>query len=450
MAKVSHSTQTASRRQQRVPRPQKPVLTGNGGAPETTRMQPGLASGDAATGPRAQRLYDICIIGGCGHVGLPLGLAFATRGQRVALYDISPAAVEQVNRKIMPFLEEGAPEALADSVNGKRLVATTEMAVIGRADVVILLIGTPVDGHLNPRLHEVMDTITQMTPYLADDQLLVLRSTLYPGVTEKIRDRLRARGKLLDVVFCPERIAEGKTLVELATLPQIVSGFDARSVQRARALFGSLTPDIVELVPMEAELAKLFTNTWRYINFAISNQFYMIADSCGVDFYRVYEGMTRSYPRLRGFAGAGFAAGPCLFKDTMQLSAFANNHFFMGHAAMLVNEGMPNYVVERLKLRWPLKTLTVGILGMAFKANHDDPRESLSFKLKKILELEARRVLCSDVYIADPGFVSPTQLIREADLVILATPHREYASLDYGEKPVVDIWNFLPARGSDV
>jgi UDP-N-acetyl-D-mannosaminuronic acid dehydrogenase len=380
-------------------------------------------------------------------VGLPLGLAFADKGQRVVLHDINQAAVDKISKKIMPFQEEGAPEILTRVVNSRMLVATTDMSVISQAPNLILVIGTPVDGHLNPRLHEVMGIIQQMVGYLKDDQLIVLRSTLYPGVTQKIHDYLRSQGKQTCVAFCPERIAEGHALEEFGTLPQIISGCDTESIKRAEELFSMLAEDIVELSPIEAELAKLFTNTWRYINFAISNQFYMIANSYGLEFYKIYEGMVKNYPRLQGFAKAGFAAGPCLFKDTLQLSAFSNNNFFMGHAAMLVNEGLPNYIVEQLKLKVALKEKTVGILGMAFKANNDDPRESLSYKLRKILELEAVKVVCSDVYISAPAFVEAEELVERADLIILATPHREYQSLDLKNKPVVDIWNFFGKGG---
>jgi len=398
-------------------------------------------------GTSDQGQFDICVIGGCGHAGLPLGLSFADRGQRVVLYDIDRAAVELVNRKTMPFLEENAPAILEKVVDQGRLVATTDISVVSRASVLILVIGTPVDDHLNPRLDDVMSVIRAMSEYLRDGQLLILRSTVFPGVTQKIAEYLRQNKKTVSVAFCPERIAEGYAIRELSTLPQIVSGQDRESADRATRLFSLLTADIIELSPIEAELAKLFTNTWRYVNFAVANQFYMIANNYGLDFYRSYEAMTKGYPRLQGFARAGFAAGPCLFKDTMQLASFSNNNFFMGHAAMLVNEGMPNYVVEHIKRRMTLHDKCVGILGMAFKANIDDPRESLSYKCKKILELEAKEVVCADVYIPSPDFVTADELVRRADLIILATPHREYKALDFKGKPVVDIWNFLGLGG---
>src|SRR6185312_8992597 len=163
-------------------------------------------------------------------------------------------------------------------------------------------------------------------------------------------------------------------------------------------LFKVLTKKVIVTKPVEAELAKLFTNTWRYINFAISNQFYMIANASGHDFYNIYDAMTQDYPRLKSFAKAGLAAGPCLFKDTMQLSAFSGNNFFLGHSAMLVNEGLPDFMIEAMKDRYKLENKTVGILGMAFKGENEDPRESLSYKLMKRLELEADTVLCHDPY----------------------------------------------------
>jgi UDP-N-acetyl-D-mannosaminuronic acid dehydrogenase len=289
-------------------------------------------------------------------------------------------------------------------------------------------------------LDEIIDLIS-------DNQHIILRSTVFPGSTEKIKDYLESKGKRIKVSFCPERIAQGKAMEELRTLPQIISSFDDDSLSEARELFSLLTKDIVVLSPLEAELGKLFTNVWRYIQFAISNQFYQITTHQGLDFYRIYEAITHNYPRARSFPPAGFAAGPCLFKDTMQLAAYSNNSFFLGHAAMLINEGLPNVIVQRLKDKCSLREKTVGILGMTFKANNDDTRESLSFKLKKLLEIEAKKVICSDVYIHEEDFVSPQDLVRKADIVILATPHREYASLNITDKVLVDVWNFYGTGG---
>jgi UDP-N-acetyl-D-mannosaminuronic acid dehydrogenase len=197
----------------------------------------------------------------------------------------------------------------------------------------------------------------------------------------------------------------------------------------------------VRTTPEEAELAKLFTNTWRYIKFAAANQLYTIANDFGVDFERVRAAITHDYPRAADMPGAGFAAGPCLFKDTMQLAAFNNNQFTLGHASMLVNEGLPLYLVSRLERRHDLSTMTVGILGMAFKAESDDVRSSLAYKLKRILRSKTREVLCADPYVrTDDALVPEDELVRRADLVIIGAPHRRYATLALSQ-PVVDVWN---------
>jgi UDP-N-acetyl-D-mannosaminuronic acid dehydrogenase len=245
------------------------------------------------------------------------------------------------------------------------------------------------------------------------------------------------------VSFCPERIAEGRAMTELFSLPQIVSGRDQRSRDRAAALFRLLTDQIVELEPEEAELAKLFTNTWRYIKFAAVNQFFMIADSRGLDFERIRAGLSQDYPRAADMPSAGFAAGPCLFKDTMQLAAFNDNNFALGHAAMLVNEGLPLYVVSQLATQHNLADCTVGILGASFKAGSDDIRSSLAYKLKRILAFKARRVLMTDPFVTvDPDLVPLDQVLVDSDLLIVATPHAEYAGI-VTDKPVADVWNIL-------
>jgi UDP-N-acetyl-D-mannosaminuronic acid dehydrogenase len=245
------------------------------------------------------------------------------------------------------------------------------------------------------------------------------------------------------VCYCPERIAEGRAMEELHSLPQIVSGFNREAIEKTSALFRLLTEEIIIANTLEAELAKLFSNSWRYIQFATANQFYMIAEEYGADFYEVFNAMTHNYPRTMNFPKPGFAAGPCLFKDTMQISAFSNNNFFLGHSAMLINEGLPNFIIEKLKKNYSLSKMTVAILGMAFKAESDDTRESLSFKLKKILEFEAAEVLCSDVYVKNHEFISEEEAIERSGIIIIGAPHDRYKSLDYKGKPVMDIWNII-------
>ena len=389
---------------------------------------------------------DVVVVGGCGHVGLPLAIALAKQGLNVGVYDVSETAAKLVNDGSLPFNEPGADQVLREVLAAGRFTATTDPAIVATADAVIVVIGTPVDEHLNPDPNTLPRALSACNPYFRHGQLLVLRSTVYPGVTALVEKRLAELGVEVDVAFCPERILEGHAMVELYSLPQIIGSRTEQARTRAGALFGQLTDKLVYVEPEEAELAKLFTNVWRYIKFAAVNQFYMIANSQGLDFERIRQAISQDYERAADLPRAGFAAGPCLFKDTMQLAAFNDNNFALGHAAMLVNEGLPLYVVSRLEERYDLSTMTVGILGMAFKGGSDDIRSSLSYKIKRILTFKAKHVLTTDPHVAvDPDLVPLDEVVEKADLFIVATPHKEYRELNL-TKPVADVWD-LYGRG---
>jgi UDP-N-acetyl-D-mannosaminuronic acid dehydrogenase len=386
---------------------------------------------------------DVVVIGGCGHVGLPLALAFADRGAKVGIYDVSQSAVDMVNAGRMPFAEPDADEVLQRALADGRLEASADPAIVGTADHVVVVIGTPVDEHLNPKQTAITKALSGCSGYLHDGQLLVLRSTVFPGVTALVEKMIAGLGLDIEVAFCPERIAEGKAMTELFELPQIVSSRTTAGMKRASALFERLTSKIVVMSPEEAELAKLFTNVWRYIKFATANQLYMMANERGLDFDRIRRGLAEDYPRAADMPAAGFAAGPCLFKDTMQLAAFNHNNFPLGHAAMAVNEGLPLYVVHRLEERFDLASMTVGILGMAFKGGSDDIRSSLSYKLKRILEFKADTVLCTDPYVTvDPRLLPLDEVLTRSDLLVVGAPHPEYRGL-VTDKPAADIWDIL-------
>jgi UDP-N-acetyl-D-mannosaminuronic acid dehydrogenase len=386
---------------------------------------------------------DVVIVGGCGHVGLPLGLVLADAGLSVTLYDLDANAVDRIRAGKLPFLERDAGEMLERLIATDMLDATIDPKSVSEAEHVVLVVGTPVDEHLNPDPKFVRVAIEGISDQLRDGQHLVLRSTVYPRVTAMVEKLIVASNRDVDVSFCPERIAEGKAIEELRTLPQIVSARTERAVQRAEDLFGKIAPSIIHLDVEEAELAKLFANTWRYIQFAAANQLFMIANDFGLDFGRIRDALKQDYPRLAGMPGPGLAAGPCLLKDTMQLAAFNNNNFTLGHASMMINEGLPLYMVSRLEQQYDLTEMTVGILGMAFKAESDDTRSSLSYKLKRLLRFRAARVLCTDPYAQrDPDLWPLADVLDEADLIVIATPHRQYADIEV-DVPVVDVWNLL-------
>ncbi len=355
---------------------------------------------------------DVVIVGGCGHVGLPLGLAFAAQGLTVDLYDIDEAAVDAVNAGILPAQEEGAQEVL-DRVIGDRMIATADPEAVSRAEHVVIVIGTPVGRLLNPLPDMVPRAIAQLAPLLRPGQHMVLRSTVYPGVTRAV-ERLLADTDI-DISFCPERIAEGKAMTELYELPQIVAARDPETMARATGLFSTVAASTIELEPEEAELAKLFTNV--------------------LALHQVRGGQPalhdrqRLRPRLRAHpVGDGGAVPPgrrsCRDPASPPARACSRTRcswprstttsFALGHSAMLVNEGLPDYLVKRMEQHAELFEQTVGILGMAFKGESDDIRSSLTYKLKRILRFSAAEVLCTDPYVTVDPDLEPLEEVLGA------------------------------------
>jgi len=379
---------------------------------------------------------DLTVVGGGGHVGIPLVLAFAEAEMTVNVNDLNEAVLSLLRSGKLPFIEHGAAPLLSKALANGRLVFTSQPSAISRRGPVIITIGTPVDEFLNPVQKAVQDCIDALLPYLDDDQLLVLRSTVYPGTTAWLDSYLKRLGRKLKIAFCPERVVQGNGIKELHEMPQIVSGTSREAEEEAA--------ELVVIKPLEAEFAKLFSNAYRYIEFAATNQFYMIAKSAGADYHAITQAMKHNYPRLKTLPRPGFAAGPCLFKDTMQLAAFARNQFGLGQAAMQVNEGLVLQLVEDLRRVYDIPTMTVGLLGMAFKAEIDDTRASLSYKLKRTLQMFARDVLTTDPFVTtDPAILPLEQVVERSDILILCTPHSAYAAADLKGKPVVDVWGFL-------
>ena len=390
---------------------------------------------------------DVTVLGGCGHVGLPLGLALADSGLTVTLFDTNLEAVDSVRSGKMPHLERGATEVLLRTLADNKLTVSADTSSVGQCEFLVVVIGTPVDEHLNPDPQAVVEALEEVADELNDGQILILRSTVFPGVTRMVERLVERLGKSIDVAFCPERIAEGRAMEELHTLPQIVAARTDRAHSRAASLFGRLTETIVRVQPEEAELAKLFTNSYRYIKFAAANQLYMMANDFGLDYERIRKAVIEDYPRAADLPGPGFAAGPCLLKDTMQLAAFNNNNSALGQASMQINEGLPLYLVSRMAARFDLDGMTVGILGMAFKGGSDDKRSSLSYKLKRVLKVRANAVLTTDPFVSDDDELSPLEHVLEtADLIVIGAPHHAYMDLAIPQ-PVVDIWNL---RGQGV
>jgi UDP-N-acetyl-D-mannosaminuronic acid dehydrogenase len=393
-------------------------------------------------------LHNISIIGGCGHIGLPLGILLAKVGHKVNLVDLDQSRVDLVNNAKLPFLEPGGEILLAEQINNKRLHATSDLQTISSSSIIITTVGTPVDEYQSPVPRIFRDFLNSIKEYLRADQLFILRSTVFPGTARWMANELEPFG--VDLAFCPERILQGKAFLEIGDIPQIVSGASSNAVNRASILFQDVSQGVIECSLEEAELAKLYLNAFRYAQFAVSNEFYRIAVENGLDYSRIHNVMISGYERGKLIPKAGLAAGPCLLKDTQQLIAFSNNSFLSGNAAVLANEGLPITLIRVMEDMVELKNSTVGILGMAFKPEIDDIRSSLSYRVKKMLQLKAKDVLTTDPYVtADSNLLPLEVVIDRSDIIIICTPHNIYRDLDLKGKPVLDIWKILPKTESN-
>ncbi len=383
--------------------------------------------------------YDLAIIGGLGHIGLPLGIVFADKLNKVLLVDNNLVNSEKVLRGEMPFIEYGADILLKKALSKNLIKITSEISEVKNAKNIIFCIGTPIDEYLNPKTNQFLDCIKEYSKYIGENQLVVIRSSVYPGICGQIHKIL---GPDINLSFCPERIVQGFAIKELSNLPQIISGFSNDAIDESAELFRQITKKIIKTSVTKAELGKLFSNSWRYIQFAATNQFYMIAHDMGENYDEIRNLMMEDYKRMSGLPSAGFAAGPCLLKDTMQLANLSRNANFLAQAAMNINERMPEYLIQMIKRSHDLDNAKVGILGMAFKANIDDIRDSLSFKLVKLLNFEGAEVLCSDEFVKSNSYISKEELIKKSEIIIIGAPHDAYKKIKFpSDLRVFDIWS---------
>ncbi|HJP66311.1 MAG TPA: nucleotide sugar dehydrogenase, partial [Actinomycetota bacterium] len=371
----------------------------------------------------------------------------AGRTRRAGTY----TATKLVNDGSLPFDEPGAEPVLREVLDAGRFVATTDPAVVATADTVIVVIGTPVDEHLNPDPNSLPRALSACFEHFRDGQLVVLRSTVYPGVTALIERKFAEGGVDVDVAFCPERILEGHAMEELYSLPQIIGTRTESAKARATELFGVLADKLVYTGPEEAELAKLFTNVYRYVNFALANEFAILGEHYRVDSHRIIEMVNQDYPRA-SVPRPGPAGGPCLSKDGYFLVEELTLPDFV-LLAWKLNDSAPAHVVRRLARRLaardvPLAGTPIAVLGQAFKRDSDDPRQSPAVRITEILEREGAEVRVHDPFL--PG-ATLEQALTGARAFVLATNHSHYDRLDPAdlaallEEPRmgVDCWGVL-------
>ena len=388
-----------------------------------------------------KKSIDVLIVGGAGHIGLPLGLLFAAKKKKVVLLDKDIKNIKKINNLEMPFMENGGVQLLKK--NKKNIFATNNASLIKFAKIVIICIGTPVKNS-KPDLINFFKMFRNIKNELNPKNLLVIRSSIYPGTVKKISNILGKDFK--NISYCPERVVQGKSISELPKLPQIISGVSKKSINDSKKLFELICKKIIITSILEAELIKLFSNAWRYINFSISNQFFMICDKFEIDFESLRKNMIDGYDRNKGIPYAGFAAGPCLYKDTAQLNSFLNNSFSLGKAATKVNQGLTNFIYKKIKntFKEKLKKKKIGILGVAFKPDIDDIRDSLSIDLYEFLKRKNLKVKISDDFVKMDEIIDKKRLIKESDIIILGVPHSSYKKLKIPKnKYLIDTWGFF-------
>ena len=384
----------------------------------------------------------ITIIGGAGHICLPLGILFANKGIDVTLYDKNYTAIKKINNYQLPFMEEDGKKLLKK--NKKKIFATTNKKFISKSNVVIVCIGTPIKNN-KPDFFYFFKLFKEIKNYLAPNQLLIIRSSIYPGTCKKIQKFLGK--KFINISYCPERVVQGKSISELPKLPQIISGISEASIKKSTSLFNLICEKTIVTSILEAELIKLFSNAWRYINFSISNEFYMICENLGINFMKLRKNMIEGYERNSNIPTAGFAAGPCLYKDTIQLSSYLKKSFTLGKVSTKINQGLPFFIYKQLlnKFKNNLKKKTIGILGITFKANIDDTRDSLAKELYNLLKKKKLKVIFSDHYNSElKNNINKNKLITKSDIIIIGAPHKVYKKITIPKsKELIDPWGFF-------
>jgi len=346
---------------------------------------------------------------------------------------------------VMPFIEKGCSNLLRKMISKKKIFATNKLSEVTNCKFIIICIGTPVNKKLYPNLKNFLNFFKNLKKYLNKNHIIIIRSSIYPGTCDRVFNIIKKH--CANLSYCPERIAQGKSLIEMPYISQIISGKNNKAILESGKIFKKISKKIIITKIIEAELIKLFSNTYRYINFSIANQFYMMCKNQGLDFFKVRNFMRDTYPRNNNLPNAGFTAGPCLMKDTMQLSSFYNHNFSLCRSAMSINEGLPKFIVKNLSKKYNLKKKTIGILGLSFKAENDDIRDSLSIKLLKHLKSKKIKTLQSDEYYKDKNNIEKNVLLKKSDIIIIATPHKAYKNLKIKQnKVLVDIWGLVEKR----
>lgn len=370
---------------------------------------------------------------GLGRVGLPLALILAERGFSVSGVDVDSYKIKLLQHGIMPFWEDGGEGLLKKHQGASFQVFPQEHLhrIVSENRFLIITLGTPIDDSYSPNFEQIEDLFLKISPSIQKGQVIILRSTISPGTTEQLARQLEEHtrlkiGKNLFLAYCPERIAEGHSIQELSEIPQIIGVLDEHSKNETAKIFSKIAPEILFTNARSAELAKLFCNMYRYIDFAIGNEFMMIAEDHGCDIYEVLHLVNDGYKR-GGLKPPGFTAGPCLVKDGFFLID-KSPYMELVTAAWRMNENIPGYLLERIKHHISnLHKKKVALLGLAFKRDIDDARSSLTPKMKRHFLAEGATVSVHDPFI-DSSPLEET--LKDADILVITMNHNQFRELD--------------------
>lgn len=401
----------------------------------------------------------LCV--GAGHVGLPLSLKLWEAGHTIALVDIDTIKIEVLREGTMPFLEEGCDALLRRAAPSPSFSAMTYddpdfVGQVSAADYVVMTLGTPLGTDYTFRFDQYFDVLHRIVSHLRRGVTIVVRSTVAPHFTRNVvtvriaEERGWVPGVDFYPSFCPERLVQGQALDDIDELPEIIGADDPHTAERASALFRSLAHDkpcyVVSTV--EAELAKLYLNTFRYTLFGLANEFALIAEQYGADVFEILHAANAGYPR-GGIPRPGPSRGPCLGKDTATL-AFSTTAGLIAHAAIKTNENLVLHIAH--ELRASLGSLAgrhITILGLAFKPGTDDVRDNLSSPLRNLLDREGAITRVYDPVVK--GVDDPI-VLEGSHAVVLMTAHSELRAMSADDlvrlvgRPrddifVFDLWN---------
>jgi UDP-N-acetyl-D-glucosamine dehydrogenase len=387
---------------------------------------------------------------GLGYVGLPLSVCFLKAGFKVIGFDVDQNKVEQLNHGNSYIASVDPANFISATATGK-FVASTDFSLVTEADVLIICVPTPLGKHLEPDLSFVINTINSISPYLRNGQLISLESTTYPGTTEEeLRPRLSDRGfnigQNLFLVYSPEREDPGNKKFATDTIPKVVGGSTAACLQVGVALYASVVKDVVPVSSTQvAEMTKLLENIYRAVNIGLVNELKIVTDAMGIDIWEVVTAAaTKPFGFTPFYPGPGLG-GHCIPIDPFYLTWKAKEygvHTRFIELAGETNTAMPQWVISKIvealnSQDQAVKGAKILILGIAYKKNVDDMRESPAVEIMQLLQNRGANIMYSDPYVSqfpmmrkyifDLASVSITsELLAEIDCVVIATDHDEF------------------------